>query len=91
MNAPIAHGKQITLEIGSTLYHALESIAQKERRSVTQAALFLLEESLRQRGGDLPSDDVPALEISALARAGGAFDWLADEPDLYDDACGEPA
>ncbi|MCX6379918.1 MAG: hypothetical protein NT023_10655 [Armatimonadetes bacterium] len=29
-------------------------------------------------------------EIAALARVGGAFDWLADEPDLYDDACGEP-
>jgi len=38
----------------------------------------------------------PAMEGSGSvklvreARVGGAFDWLADEPDLYDDACGEP-
>ncbi len=34
-------------------------------------------------------DDVPVSELAALAAAGGAFDWLADEPDLYDDSCGE--
>ncbi len=35
-------------------------------------------------------DDTPApSEIARLATAGGAFDWLADEPDLYDDTCGE--
>ena len=28
---------------------------------------------------DLPS-------MAAVAQAGGAFDWLADEPDLYTDA-----
>jgi hypothetical protein len=26
------------------------------------------------------------LPMAALAQAGGAFDWLADEPDLYSDA-----
>lgn len=35
--------------------------------------------------GDSPS----AQEIAALAMAGGAFDWPADEPDIYDDAAGE--
>jgi hypothetical protein len=30
-------------------------------------------------------DDVD-LPIAALAEAGGAFDFLADEPDLYSDA-----
>ena len=28
-------------------------------------------------------------EIARLALVGGAFDWLAEEPDLYDDTCGE--
>lgn len=28
-----------------------------------------------------PSDD----ELAYLAMQGGAFDWLADEPDLYSD------
>lgn len=27
-----------------------------------------------------------ALPMATLAQAGGAFDWLADEPDLYGDA-----
>ena len=26
------------------------------------------------------------LPMAAIAQAGGAFDWLADEPDLYGDA-----
>ncbi len=37
-------------------------------------------------------DDAPsAHEIAALAMAGGAFDWLADEPDLYEDAPADAA
>ena len=28
-------------------------------------------------------DDVPTLGIMRLAEQGGAFDWLADEEDLY--------
>ena len=32
-------------------------------------------------------DEQPgALPMAAIAQAGGAFDWLADEPDLYTDA-----
>jgi hypothetical protein len=30
--------------------------------------------------------DAPDLPVGAMAHAGGAFDWLADEPDLYTDA-----
>ena len=30
------------------------------------------------------------LQVAILASAGRAFDWLTDEPDLYDDTCGEP-
>ena len=33
--------------------------------------------------------EISPLELAKLAMAGGAFDWLADEPDLYDDTCGE--
>jgi hypothetical protein len=35
------------------------------------------------------TDDMPAREIAALALSGGAFNWLAEEPELYDDTCGE--
>ena len=32
-------------------------------------------------------DEQPdALPMAVIAQAGGAFDWLADEPDLYTDA-----
>jgi hypothetical protein len=30
--------------------------------------------------------DAGDLSTAAIAQAGGAFDWLADEPDLYTDA-----
>ena len=36
------------------------------------------------------TDEVTSTELAALAMSGGSFDWLADEPDLYDDTCGEP-
>jgi hypothetical protein len=32
------------------------------------------------------SIDEDELPITAMNAAGGAFDWLADEPDLYSDA-----
>lgn len=35
------------------------------------------------------TDEVNATEIAALTMSGGAFDWLADEPELYDDTGGE--
>ena len=33
----------------------------------------------------LAADEVSSEEIAQLAMAGGAFDWLADEPDMYED------
>jgi hypothetical protein len=50
----------------------------------------LLAYSIPLGGGWARKDDIASQEIAALAMAGGAFDWLADEPDLYDDTCGEP-
>lgn len=90
MTIPSEH-KHVNIRVGSALYRALETIARQERRSVPQAARLLLEEGLRRRTGAASgSDDTPGSEIAALATAGGAFDWLMDEPDLYDDTCGEP-
>ncbi len=31
-------------------------------------------------------DETEELCLTAINAAGGAFDWLADEPDLYSDA-----
>ena len=45
-------------------------------------------------GGDPvapPEHEAPtAADMTALAEHGGAFDWLADEPDLYSASDGEP-
>lgn len=30
-------------------------------------------------------EEQDALPMAAIAQAGGGFDWLADEPDLYND------
>jgi hypothetical protein len=46
---------------------------------------------LRRRVGESNTgDETPGSEIAKLAMAGGAMDWLTDEPDIYDDTCGEP-
>jgi hypothetical protein len=35
---------------------------------------------------EVVGEETEALPMAAIAQAGGAFDWLADEPDLYTDA-----
>ena len=35
---------------------------------------------------DVMDSEADTLPIATVAQAGGAFDWLADEPDLYTDA-----
>jgi hypothetical protein len=90
--APIAgERRQVNLRVEPALYRALEVVARQERRSVPQAARRLMEEGLRRHTvGDVSTDDTAAEQIGGLAAAGGAFDWLADEPNLYDDTSGEP-
>ena len=83
--------RQLNLRVEPALYQALEAIARQERRSVPQAARQLIEEGLRNHmDRPLVTDDTTSREIGALAAVGGAFDWLANEPELYDDNSGEP-
>jgi len=89
--AKASQRKRINLRVEPALYRALETFARREQRSVSQAARQLMEEGLRQRVAKrATTDENSSQEIAALATAGGAFDWLAEEPDLYDDTCGEP-
>jgi hypothetical protein len=82
---------QVNIRLEGGLYQTLQALARQERRSVPQTALHLIEAGLRQKiGGPVSGDDTPGPEIAALAVAGRAFDWLANEPDLYDDTSGEP-
>jgi len=51
----------------------------------------LLEEGLRHRVTTVDAaDDTSGVQVAQLALAGGGFDWLAGEPDLYDESSGEP-
>jgi len=83
--------RQVNVRVEPALYQALQTVARQERRSVPQAARQLMEEALcLHTESRAATDDTAAQEIARLAAAGGAFDWLADEPDLYDDTSGEP-
>jgi hypothetical protein len=84
-----ATARQLNLRIEASLYQAIEALALEERRSVPQAAKVLLEQGLISRL-HAPADDIPGQELALIADHGGAFDWLKDEPDLYDDTMGEP-
>jgi hypothetical protein len=85
------HVRQINIRVDGALYQALEALARQERRSVSQIARQLLEDGFQQRlGHGVEVNDTVGQDIAVLAAAGGAFDWLAEEPDVYDDTCGEP-
>ena len=83
--------RQVNVRIEEALYRSLAAVARHERRSVAQTARRLMEDGLRGRvGAGLSGEDLTGEQIGILAREGGAFDWLADEPDLYGADCGEP-
>ena len=83
--------EQIYLQIAlqSKAYHALERMAQEEQQSVAQVVQQMIEAQVTQPRKYICDDDISADEITKLIALGGAFDWLADEPDLYDNTCGE--
>jgi hypothetical protein len=82
---------QVNVRVERALHDALGAVAREERRSIAQAARQLMEEGLRHRTAGRPiADDLRADEIGELAQHGGAFDWLREEPDLYDEGSGEP-
>jgi len=83
--------RQVNVRVDHGLYRTLQAVARQERRSVAQTARRLMEDGLRQRvGGGLSGEELTGDDIGVLAREGGAFDWLADEPDLYRSDSGEP-
>lgn len=83
--------RQVNIRVESALYRAVQVVARQERRSLGQAARQLLEEGLRHRATTVDAaDDTSSVQVAQLALAGGGFDWLAGEPDLYDEGSGEP-
>lgn len=83
--------RQVNIRVEPALYRAVEVVARQERRSLGQAARQLLEEGLRHRVTTVgAADDTSGVQVAQLALAGGGFDWLAGDPDLYDESSGEP-
>ncbi|MFQ5745524.1 MAG: hypothetical protein ACE5HV_18385 [Acidobacteriota bacterium] len=87
----VARRRQVNVRVEPELYRLIETVARQERRSIPQAARRLMEEGLRCLvGRNLGPDETSGDDIARLAAGGGAFDWLGEEPDLYDDSSGEP-
>ena len=83
--------RQINMRVEPALYQALEAVAQQEQHSVAQTARQLLAEGLQYRlKSQSVVDDLPSQALATLASQGGAFNWLADEPEIYSDTDGEP-
>jgi len=72
---------QVTLQEAAGQLSALVREAQAGREVVLLDGIRPVAKLTPLADGSVSSDD-----IAQLAMAGGAFDWLADEPDLYDDA-----
>lgn len=82
---------QLSVPLSETQLTALRAYAA-ERRTEVDVLMLHYVEYLLAGGTPIVDDDAPptAAELAAIAASGGAFDWLADEPDLYSLADGEP-
>ena len=73
-----------------TLQEAAGQLSELVREARAGQEVVLLEGSRPvAKLTPLPLDEVSSEEIAQIAMAGGAFDWLAGEPEIYDDTCGE--
>jgi hypothetical protein len=82
----------LTVDLSDAEREALERCA--EQRQVPAVALLKDYVGYLLAGGppvSAPADaGISDAELATLVQGGGAFDWLADEPDLYSLADGEP-
>jgi hypothetical protein len=82
---------QVNVQLSDEQLRSLRRFAERHNRPVAQLIedylAYLLAGGAPVRSqADEPSDR----ELAALADHGGAFDWLADEPDIYSADDGEP-
>lgn len=83
---------QLNVKLRDDKLEALRRYAERRRTPVSWLIQDYVEYLL---SGGTPlsygSEEPPTSnELAAVAQHGGAFDWLRDEPDLYDAADGEP-
>ena len=82
--------RQVNIRVGPALYQTLQTVARQERRSISQTVQHLLEQGLQLRFAGRVTDDPAGRQLAILAIAGETFEWLAQEPERYDDTHGEP-
>ncbi len=83
---------QLNVKLNEDRLEALRRYAYRRRTPVSWLIKDYVEYLLA--GGEpvtAPASDTPtAIDLAELAQRGGAFDWLADEPDIYSLQDGEP-
>lgn len=83
---------QLNVKMSQEEFDALRRLAAKRRTPVS----WLVKDYVNYliAGGQPvtpPESEAPTTaELAALAQQGGSLDWLADEPELYSLADGEP-
>lgn len=81
---------QLNLRLDDRRLRALRRYATRRRTPVAWLIRDYVDHLLA--GGEpVASPQAPAAEeLARIAQDGGAFDWLAQEPELYADEDGEP-
>ena len=72
-----------------SLTKIVSALSHEEQLELEKYAAFLM---LRRKMSveRVLTDDISSAELTKLAAAGGGFDWLANEPDIYNEFDGEP-
>jgi len=83
---------QLNIKMREARLEALRQYAARRRTPVSWLIKDYVEYLLAGGRPIAPpaSDRPTASELAELAQHGGAFDWLADEPNLYSADDGEP-
>ena len=82
---------QLNVKLSEEQLEALRRYAARRRTPVSWLIKDYIDYLLAGGEPPLPPGDSPTPgERAALAQHGGAFDWLADEPELYSLQDGEP-
>ncbi len=79
----------ITIPIDEETLARLEAYA-REHSARPEDLLRAYAEYLADADEAETEDDIPVKGIMRLIEMGGSFDWLKDEPDLYEDVTLEP-
>lgn len=81
--------RQVNVRVDDGVYDQLVARAKRERRTVPQTARLLLSDALNAPVGPPREPESGVPDLAALAVAGGAFQWVAEEPEVYSATSGE--